>query len=720
MLIRGLAAANLTGYQKVPLDSPCRSSVGGDVSYSAQKRRGDIQGLRAVAVLLVLFSHAGIAQVRGGYVGVDVFFVISGFLITGILIRELARTGRISIGAFYARRARRILPAATLVLVTTALVSRVVFTSARQHDVLRHVLWAAFFSANVYSSRSGSDYFAADAFVSPVQHYWSLAVEEQFYLVWPPLLMLILLAIGVRRVGHSSDRLSRLPSTVAVLCIVSLAWSIRQTQVAPTKAYYSTLTRGWELGAGALLALSVGRHTGVRPVVQLIASWVGLGAIATAAVTYSAVTPFPGYHALVPVLGTALVLAGGATGSRWGARRVLDTRPMRWFGDISYSLYLWHWPFLLLPESYLARKLTLVECGVATGAATVAAWLSYRYVEIPVRRSGRLAARRARSLLLWPAAVTVVWIAVLVGGMQLGSPPGATTAVGDSALRGGDAAVGAVGDAVRRVRAHERLPDVLRPSLSKLDADVSRLPAGCGVERDDPAVSTCVLGDPAAARTMVLFGDSHVIMWRQPLEEFAKARGWRIVAVQKASCFPLDTTLWRSDTGRPYTECDTWRTRAYRKIASLKPEQIIISGRVPPIMTDPATGHPAGDEVGRQLFTDGVASTLSTLRKVTRRITVIGGTPNLPKPAGDCLGTRRATMATCVGPAGTLLQQRNEVWRRAAERIGAHFVDPLPWLCADNLCPMVVRGVIVYRDSNHITQTFAETLRFELAKAISL
>ena len=677
-----------------------------------------------------MLSHAAIPGFNGGYVGVDVFFVISGFLITGILIREAITSGRVSIPAFYARRARRILPAGTVVLVTIVAASTLVLTTARLHQVLTHVTWAAFFGANIYSARSGSDYFAqSDVFVSPVLHFWSLAVEEQFYLVWPALIALIMFA-GRRRQSSAplaewrqpAVRLRRLRVTIAVLCALSLAFSIWQTRTSPTSAYYSTLTRGWELGAGALLALCEAYVTRWTPAVKLVASWLGLAAIIASMLWYSSTTPFPGYFAALPVVGAVLVLAGGIEGPRAGARVVLDTRLMRWFGDISYSLYLWHWPLLLLPELYLAHTLSLRARIIMMATATIAAWLSYLLIETPALRSGLLSRTRTRALVLWPTAISLVLAAVLVAPFivsSMSSFSGVSTYDRDPGSSD-YSPVQAIIAASAQARSKDPLPELLHPALEKLSGDVSELPKGCGTERDDTSVGHCVLGDPNGKQTIVVFGDSHSIMWMQPLDRLAKADGYRIIPFEKASCFPLDATEWRTDVNRTYTECDTWRTAALREIAQLKPDRIITSGLLPQVFVDPASGQAADHDATMAVFASGISSTLATLHAITPHVYVIGATPFLARSAGDCLGTRAATMATCVRPLSSSIKQFNQIWKSAATANGAAFIDPIPWMCAANRCPLVVGHVIVYRDSNHVTRTFADTVSAQLAPMLDL
>jgi hypothetical protein len=574
---------------------------------------------------------------------------------------------------------------------------------------------------------------------------WSLAVEEQFYLVWPLLIAVVVAVSRGRPIppGASGPRLARrverrhsmqtrrLAVALIVLCLASFAWSLHDTTANPTSAYYSTLTRAWELGLGALLALSLTRVTRWPTAVKLLASWAGLIMIVWAALRYSPTTPYPGSAAALPVIGAALVLVGGTAGPHGGARLLLDTAPMRFFGDISYSLYLWHWPVLLLPQLYLARNLTLPERFALMGLSVLLAWLSYRLVETPARRAPALTRTPRRSLVLWPASIAIVVAAVLWTDVRLPSDTPAAVASSDSASLAldrlgdpstpfDDPALRMVAEAVGLARRDAPLPDHLSPTLDQLDHDVSVLPIGCGRERDDTDVKTCSFGDPHATRTMVLMGDSHSIMWMPALARLAEIQGWRLVALQKASCFPADTLLWRQDKNRPYDECRTWLNKAYDVVATLKPQRIVISGVAWPLVVNPGTGQPATNSARRPLLAQGMASTLHRLTAITPHVAVIGGTPNLKQSAGDCLGTKRATRATCAVHLDDSLLALNGDWAQAAKDVGASFVDPVPWLCAERLCPLVIGDVIAYRDTNHLTRTFARTLLVQLQRRIRL
>ncbi|HYY05676.1 MAG TPA: acyltransferase, partial [Candidatus Limnocylindria bacterium] len=342
-------------------------------------RRDDIQGLRAVAVLLVALGHAGVPFLGGGYVGVDVFFVLSGFLITGLLLAEAERGGTVSLGDFYARRARRILPAAALTLLVTDIAAHHLLNFVRARQVISDSVWAAAFGANVHFAHQGTDYFAQGQPPSPLLHFWTLSVEEQFYLVWPALLALVLL------------RRRRLLVVVSVLGAASLAWSIASTRASENAAYCSTFARAWELALGAALAIAWPNlpplHSRVR--------WVGLAAIGAAAVGFSSATPFPGYAAVLPAAGAALVIAAG------GGARLLSSAPLRYVGDRSYAFYLWHWPVLTIAVQHAGHDLsTAVKLLLLLGAFALSV-LSYALVENPIRRA-RMPAR-----ILWPASAAV-------------------------------------------------------------------------------------------------------------------------------------------------------------------------------------------------------------------------------------------------------------------------------------------------------------------------
>lgn len=374
--------------------------------------RTDVEGLRAVAVGLVVANHAGLLNLSGGFVGVDVFFVLSGFLITSILLRraeadEIDTRWAGQLAWFYARRARRILPAATVTLVCTLMAAYYFLGFLRGDDVARDAYWCAVFVGNIHFGDLGTNYFSAQQPPSPLQHFWSLGVEEQFYFVWPSV-VLVAMALGQRR-------LFRLRLNVFLVVVIgcSLAWSVRETRIDPAWAYFSPFTRAWELGVGALVATTapfLTRTISTRMRVAL--SWVGLLGILASGWAIGASTAFPGWVATAPVIATAAVVVGGLGGGATGAGKILGLAPLQWLGRLSYSFYLWHWPVLVIAEERTRQPLGVFERVALVFLGLLLAACSYYVVERPVRRSSFLAKHSLVTIALGAGLVIgVLWVA---------------------------------------------------------------------------------------------------------------------------------------------------------------------------------------------------------------------------------------------------------------------------------------------------------------------
>lgn len=374
--------------------------------------RPDVQGLRAVAVVLVVLFHAHVAGIGGGYVGVDVFFVISGFVITGVLLRERSSTDSTSILGFYRRRIRRILPAATLVIIVAVVASYVLVGPITGNQTAGDARWASVFLINVHFASTGTNYLASTLPPSILQNFWSLAVEEQFYLVYPTVFLFVAglsLRLPLRR---------RLAYVLGVAMVVSFVLGVTQTSSNPTAAYFSAVPRVWELALGGLVAVSSGQLRRTPPAVASVLSWLGLGAIVVAACTFSTATPYPGIAVALPVVGTALVIAGGVRKPTHGAERLLGFRPFQWVGLISYSLYLWHWPVLTIATDRRGMdSLPGTEAFLCVVASVTLAVATYMLLENPVRHSGFLLGRRGATLALGGCLVASS-LAVATVGLQ--------------------------------------------------------------------------------------------------------------------------------------------------------------------------------------------------------------------------------------------------------------------------------------------------------------
>lgn len=346
--------------------------------------RADVQGLRMVAVVAVIADHL-LRWPAGGFVGVDIFFVISGFLITGLLLREQEKTGSISFWGFYRRRIKRILPAATLVVVLTVAAAFALLSRVRATNALWDGVWASLFAANWHFAAVGTDYFQPDVAVSPLQHYWSLSVEEQYYFVWP-WLMLLIFWLSARFGGSTSPRSARgIQVAILLIICVSFAWSMWETANAPTWAYFSTLSRAWELGIGAAVAVFSRAFVRIPTLVRTLLAWIGLAGIAASLVVITSESAFPAPWATLPVLSTALVIIAG-TGGEGRYLWPLTNRVSTYVGDISYSLYLWHWPIIVLLAVYLPLN-TVANQAIALGVIVILSVMSFHLVEDPIRRS---------------------------------------------------------------------------------------------------------------------------------------------------------------------------------------------------------------------------------------------------------------------------------------------------------------------------------------------
>lgn len=679
--------------------------------------RLDIQGLRAVAVLTVVADHAGIGPLSGGYVGVDVFFVLSGFLITALLVREAERTERISLADFYARRARRILPAATLVLVLTLLVSSATVAYVRLERIATDVSWSAAFLANVRFSRLGTDYFAEGQAVSPVQHYWSLAVEEQFYLLWPVLIVLVL-AVVRRRGGSASDARVRatVAAAIALISVASFAWSLHLLGQDRTTAYFSSPGRAWELGVGALLAVLAPRMPALRRSWRGVVAGAGLLAIAVAVLAYDAETAFPGPAALLPVLGTAAVIAAGIGSDAVGPARILTVRPMTWLGDRSYSWYLWHWPVLVLWfEIAPAGRVGWVETTGLVVLSLLLATASYHLVEDPLRRHRWLAGQRIRALSLWPTAVALVTMAVLAAQMVGVERYEARLATRIVAMRAqGVEPPAEEPDAPRRLQpvraqlaaslaaAEERAPVAFAlTDLAQLDAlehDRWNDVYDCGAGTRTAQVEDCPVGDEDGARTMVVLGDSHAGQWLPALDEIGREQGYRVLPLIKYGCTPFDVDL--ETGGRSYGECAAFRGWAAERLREADPEVLVIGTRV--LQGNMTAPKPERLETWRA----GVDSTLDDLAPVADRTVVLGDVPGLRLDPIECISDAEATMASCTSRTFPRIADGNAVMRRQARRHDVTYVETSDLACLEQQCTAVAAGRMVYVDQEHLSRTW--------------
>jgi peptidoglycan/LPS O-acetylase OafA/YrhL len=664
------------------------------------RHRRDIEGLRAVAVLLVVAYHCGLPFVSGGYVGVDVFFVISGFLITGLLLREAQRTGRVSITRFYARRALRLLPASTVVVVATVVASAVWLPPLRLAEIVSDALHTSIYAMNWRLATIGTDYLSAESAPSPLQHFWSLAVEEQFYLVWPLLLLVV-----VRRGGRG------LTAVLAVLTAGSLAVSVWQTQHNAGWAYFGAHTRAWELGAGALLAVGAVRLRRLPPMPAKLLIGGGLSAIVISALSFTAATPFPGYAALLPVLGTAAVIAGGC------ARPAgpLGVPVLQGIGRLSYSWYLWHWPVLLIAPFAAGRPLAVWENVVVAGGALVLAAMTYALVENPVRHLAALRDRPWRGLGAGAAiSVLAAALCVLVGFTSTHvSGPSSYRA---SALNPGTFAIHRLPQVIAGSVDLPAVPANLTPKLAAATKDKPRYyREGCSGDFADAEVKKpCAYGDLSSPTTVVLFGDSHAGHWFPALEAVAVRERWKLVVVTKSACSAADTLIHLEQLKREFTECVQWRKDALVHIRSLRPAKVVMASTYPSIKLLGVTGSQD------QAWAAAWRRSVNEVSAPGTEVYFVNDTPWQAGPTPDCLSAHLDDPSACVRDrkSAVALPGRRELVEDTARAAGARIIDPVPWFCTATKCPPVIGNILVYRDQHHVTTAYSRLLAPLLAEAL--
>jgi peptidoglycan/LPS O-acetylase OafA/YrhL len=611
-------------------------------------------------------------------VGVDVFFVLSGYLITGLLLEELRRAGRIDFLAFYARRFQRLLPALLLTAACTCAAAFVLLAPFEQAAQASAAASAVAWVSNFFYAMQKLDYFGSAAKTSLFLHTWSLGVEEQFYLAWPALMLLLLWPGRASRNARGARSLQ-----LGMGCVVVASWllGICLTYVRPQFGFYMVFSRAWEfaLGASVLLAMQA-RPRARESVAGSIAGWGGLAAILGAGVMLDGLRPYPGAWALVPALGTAAVLAFGKDPAmRASVSAGLSIAPLQAIGRLSYAWYLWHWPVLLLGRTLFDDTLDVSLALAAFSLAT--AWLSYRYVESPVR-SAKILRRHPRTTLL----AGLLAIVAAFAGCREWREAARTWARDPAQLP------------VAKIR-HDR------PAIYKL---------GCDEWYRNARVKICAFGDPAAPHTAVLMGDSISGQWFPAVEHIFVGAGWRLLVINKSSCPMVDAPIFYDWIGREYVECEEWRNRALAMLPSLEPDVVLIGSRG----TYPLT---------HAQWRDGTERVLREISKATPRIGVLQPTPLIPFDPVLCLNRNRwrpaplGKLFQCTAPASS--PEMDSIRAALASAIahvpGAHMIDLTEGICPHGQCVAQRGNMLVYRDDHHLAPGFVMAMGAPLEASLA-
>ena len=603
-----------------------------------------IQGLRALAALLVTIFHARLLP--GGFIGVDIFYVISGFLITGLILREIESTGKLDLQSFYQRRIKRLLPTSVFVLFVTAIVGMFVLPVITRDALGRDLFAAATYISNYLFAWWENDYQNLDATPSPFIHYWSLAVEEQFYVVWP-VFILFLSRYGKRAIFRG----------IAVTTFLSLLLSIYQTQTSPIWAFYSLPTRAWELGFGALLLFVPETFWKNRFI-----PWFGVIGIAIASFRFDENTAFPGINALLPVVSTAVLIGSIAIWPR-AFNDLSNNRISQWLGAISYPLYLWHWPALVLPSSALGRPLRIRERLFCIVLTIVLAHFTSKYIEQPIRHK-KISGKKIYTFFAATTAVS------LIAGLVISSTSSSMITVKGTNYK-------------------FNLVDVMQKPAVYGD--------NCHSNYGETESGECTYGDLNSATTIVLYGDSHAAQWFPALEQLANEKGFKLVSLTKSACPSVDVP--RADQGAyKNIHCEKWRENSVKRIKEIKPAAVILSSYQ-------HFSPPSRFSDVDKWWTDGQKRLLSSLSGSSDHLIYISDTPRPKRDIPNCLASRD------VKSCNTTERTPVKVIR------GFEIIDPAPWMCT-KLCPAIQDGYVVYRDASHISVAAALALKPQLEAAL--
>lgn len=641
--------------------------------------RADLEGLRAVAVLLVVAVHASVAGLGGGFVGVDVFFVLSGFLITGLIVHEADTARPFSFVTFYVRRLRRLMPALLLMVLVVSVVAAVLLAPSVQREQSTAAATAVLWVSNIYFALADHSYFSLGAKTNLFLHTWSLGVEEQFYLVWPALLIWLIRPSG----AHGR---ARLKLGMLVVAAVSLVSCIYLTYVTPRLAFYMMPLRAWQFAAGALVWLYLKEPTQeasqIQPRVLQAAGWIGLGLIVGAALYLHEGMPYPSAWALLPTLGAMGVIAAGCTSATTvGVSRILSWHPLQWLGHVSYSWYLWHWPILLLGAALIGATEPVARLGLVLLSLLIAT-VSYYLIETPVR-SQKLWLMRPRMAVFGALALMI-----LANSLCLNWNTRATRIM--------------------------QSPEHQRFVLAHLDAPVI-YSLGCDDWYHSARVKVCAFGSKKAKHTVVLLGDSHAGQWFPAVAKVFDRRDWRLLVMTKSACPMVDEPFFYERIGKVYTVCAKWREAALAQIAKVKPGVVLLSSAL--VRFD------------KSQWIHGTAEVLEKLSPVAGHVFIIRDTPHLTFDGPNCLAAHvgrpqwlNKLSPSCQSSFRDKYANRVYHWlQQVAKRYpNVRAIDMNANICPLGACKAMRDDTVVFRDSQHMTRSFAATLGSGLALKLNL
>lgn len=680
--------------------------------------RTDIQGLRGIAVLLVLLFHAGIPGFKGGFVGVDIFFVLSGYLITGNLLREIEATGRINFREFYARRIRRLLPSSFLVLSVTLIVAVIWFPPLLLPGLAVDVSSAGLYFANMEFAFRATDYFSSSAIPSPVLHFWSLGVEEQFYLFWP-----LLMALVTMRRKFISLKILGLSLLVFATSLTFANWLLPRDQ---PWAFFSLPTRAWELILGAILASAAIRISKIPRALFSVTGFIGLVLVLYSGLTQNEPLKFPGTTALIPTFGAFLVIAAGSVPVKTITSQLLSIKPLKYLGNISYSLYLWHWPVLVIPQIIYGKSLPLWQRASLVLLSILLATATEKFIETPFRGGFIISLKPFRNIVLAGVIASLLALAAFSADyLATGSLRGSKTTASAKDQRDYIDSTIVKSTPTQTIPTRAKsvdfpVPKDLQPGLllAGRDRPISYLD-GCHTQMNlQPSTKPCVYGDTVARKTVVLFGDSHALAWFPAINEVSKENHWKLISLTMSACTPATMNAYNPNTASMMRNCPIWRDATIKRIIALHPYMVLMASARG--FATISHGVVAKGNTRTAIFIEGMNSTISQLKISGARVIMISDTPAMAQEPLVCLSAHPKSTLACATPVARAISDK---WIAVETQVASNnlipLIKPQMWVCPTDPCPVVIGKLLTYFDTGHMTATFSQALAGRLKTAIN-
>ena len=651
--------------------------------------RPDIEGLRGISILLVVLFHAGVGMFAGGFVGVDVFFVLSGFFITGMLAQELADTGTVNVTEFLGKRALRLLPALLVVLAFTLVAAMWLYAPIDRPQVASNARAVALYAGNVEFARNTVDYFRSPD--NPLLHTWSLAVEEQFYIVWPMLFLLVGAIYGAKMIAEHEERddatRKRLLVGIIVAGALSFGFSIWLTSVSQPWAFFGMGTRIWEFALGGALAMTMNSYPtegAAVPFARLL-QWLGLLAIGLGVLFYDQATAYPGVAALLPALGALALLVGGHRAPESHVSQWLSAPWLQWLGRMSYAWYLWHWPLIGI-GTVLDEHIGVPGKLAWSLLALVLAYFTNRWIEQPSRRSEGAVAR-----------IPTNWVAPAALVVSVGAAAGAHFTL-----------------MAARTQASKS------PQKVFASARNDRMNHSCWAETVETFnQNSCVFGDRNASTTFALLGDSHAEHWLGALDRAGREHGFKVVAMVKGGC-PVAEIPALKHRKRYYRECGRFREAMVQRIIAMKPDAVILSSwdhYMPP------SGKGSDWQVTPENWRDGLRNTYQRLAAAGIRMVAIRGTPRTWFDVPTCLSRRAAGLLYAKSceyeRSSAMLPLAIAAQNDAARGLPVRFIDMNDQICSTERCQVTRGKIVIFTDDNHLTASFSKSVAPVLATRLA-